>query len=299
LPRLVSTLLVIGLLGGTAAAFAVTERLKLVPSPLGTPRVTEAFSPVCACETDRAVIEFPLREPDRLTVSIVDEGRDVVATIAEDDPVEGVASYAWDGRGAREGVYRVQVHLEEARRTIVIPNQIRLDTTPPVLTVESVRPTSFSPDGDGNADRLSAVFSVDEPSRVSLLVDGERAVETPPRSTGKLDWYARDRRAGTYVVELVARDLAGNPSERSPEVSVRLRFIELAPRRMVVPAGFRFGVRVDTDAERYAWRLGSRRGTSRAATLVLRAPTQPGRYTLRVSYGSHRDAIPVFVRAQP
>ena len=53
LPRVLSTVLVLGLLVGTAAAFAVTERLKLVPSPIIAPKVTEAFSPVCDCPTTR------------------------------------------------------------------------------------------------------------------------------------------------------------------------------------------------------------------------------------------------------
>jgi hypothetical protein len=179
----------------------------------------------------------------------------------------------------------------------VIPNEIRLDTTPPQLTVESIRPTVFSPDGDGNADRVSAFFAVDELSQVGFLVDGERAVETPPRERGKIDWYGGPNpRAGTYDVRLVARDEAGNRSELSPATPVRIRFVELAPRRVVVGAGARFGVRVDTDADRYRWRLGARTGTSRPGTLVLRAPTLAGRYTLRVAYDGGSDAIPVFVR---
>ena len=89
MPRVVSTLLVLGLLGGTAAAFAITERLKLVPSPIVAPRVTEAFSPVCRCATDEAVFSFGLRDPDRLTVTIVDGESRPVRTLVESTPFRG------------------------------------------------------------------------------------------------------------------------------------------------------------------------------------------------------------------
>jgi hypothetical protein len=300
LPRVLSTLLVLGLLVGTAAAFAVTERLKLVPSPIIAPKVTEAFSPACDCATDVARVRFRLRDPDRLTVSIVDADGKSVATVAggEEHPA-GPVEFRWNGRGAAEGEYRAKVHLARARRTIVIPNTMRLDTTPPVLTVEAIRPRVFSPDGDGRADAVHAFFSVSERASVLLLVDGERAVESPPRMKGKLDWYGRGRREGTYDVALGARDLAGNEAPPSAATPVRLRFIELSPSRIVAPAGVRFGVSVSTDVLRYRWQLGGRRGSSSARVLVLRAPQQPGRYTLAVVYDGHSSAIPVIVRPRP
>ena len=303
LPRLLSTLLVLALLGGTAAAFAVTERLKLVPSPIVAPRLTEAFSPVCEseCKTREARIRFGLRDADRLTVTIIDEDDEPVATIADAEPLSaGPLEFVWDGRGAPEGVYRARVHLADARRTIDIPNEMRLDTTPPTLTVERIRPTVFSPDGDGRADKVSAEYSVSERASVSLHHGDDTPVVSPPRTEGKIEWYARGQRPGVYVVSLGATDLAGNTTDGLVGATdVRLRFIELSPRRTVVPADVRFGVGVSTDARRYRWRLGERTGSSRARTLVLTSPARPGRYTLTVSYDGHRDAIPVFVRARP
>ncbi len=280
--------------------FAVTERLKLVPSPIAAPEVTEAFSPTCGCETSRARISFRLREPDRLTVTIVDAAGDAVATLANDEPHSaGRVSFVWGG-AAPEGMYRAQVHLADARRTIRIPNEMRLDRTPPVLSVQAIVPDAFSPDGDGRADKVRATYSVSQRSSVLLLVDGELAVEGRPTERGKLEWYGRRRRVrlppGLYGITLVARDLAGNRSQPSPLAVVRLRYIVLARTRLVVPAGVRFGVGVSTDARRYSWRLGRRRGTASGDSLVLRAPQQPGRYTLTVSYRGHRDAAAIFVR---
>ncbi len=301
MPRLLSTLLVLGLLGGTAAAFAVTERLKLVPSPIVAPKVTEAFSPVCDCPTDEARIRFGLRDADRLTVTIIDEDDDPVRTIADGESLPaGPVEFVWDGRGSPEGVYRARVHLADARRTIDIPNELRLDTTPPTLTVQRIWPTVFSPDGDGRADKVRAEYSVSERASVSLHHGDDTPVVSPPRTTGKIEWYARGLLPGVYVVSLSATDLAGNTADRLVGATeVRLRYVELSPRRIVVPVGVRFGVAVSTDAKRYRWRLGERTGSSGGRTLALLAPVRPGRYTLTVSYDGHRDAIPVFARAQP
>jgi hypothetical protein len=301
LPRLLSTLLVLGLLGGTAAAFAVTERLKLVPSPIVAPKLTKAFSPVCDCPTDEARIRFGLRDPDRLTVTIIDEDNDPIKTIADAEALPaGPVEFVWDGRGAPEGVYRARVHLDDERRTIVIPNEMTLDTTPPELQVETIAPLLFSPDGDGSGDYVRVRFRLSEQARVVLLADGDEVVRSTPRrrGLGKIEWYGRGAREGPHQLVVVAYDLAGNPSPEA-QALVRLRFVELAPRQLVVPAGVRFGVRVSTDAERYRWRLGVRTGMSTGRALTLRAPELTGRYTLTVSYRGHRDAIPVFVRPRP
>ena len=301
LPRLLSTLLVLGLLGGTAAAFAVTERLKLVPSPIIAPKVTAAFSPVCDCPTAEARIRFGLREADRLTVTVIDADDRPVRTIMDGERLPaGPVELVWDGRSAPEGVYRVRVHLADERRTIRIPNEMRLDTTSPELTVESIAPRVFSPDGDGRGDFVRVRFRLSERARVVLSVGGDDVVRSTPRvrGDGKIEWYGRGAKEGPHSLEVVAYDIAGNRSTEA-QALVRLRFIELVRRRIAVPPGVRFGVGVSTDAERYSWRLGARTGSSGGQRLALLSPVRPGRYTLTVSYDGHRDATPVFVRAQP
>ncbi|MDX6424107.1 MAG: hypothetical protein QOI67_1578, partial [Gaiellaceae bacterium] len=279
---------------------AVTERLKLVPSPIVAPKVTAAFSPVCDCPTDEAQIRFGLRDSDRLTVTVIDADNRPVRTIADERFPAGPVEFLWDGRGAPEGVYRVRVHLADARRTIDIPNEMRLDTTPPELDVQSIAPRVFSPDGDRNRDFVRVRFQLSERSRVVLAADGKEVVRSTPRRAGdgKLEWYGRGAAEGPYSLVIVAYDLAGNRSTETHSF-VRIRFIELVRRQIGVPPGVRFGVGVSTDAERYRWRLGARTGSSSSRTLTLLSPTLPGRYTLTVSYDGHRDAIPVFVRVQP
>ena len=51
--RLLPILLVLGLLGGTAAAFAITEGLKLEKSPIGSTHVDKLFSPVVQLQEGR------------------------------------------------------------------------------------------------------------------------------------------------------------------------------------------------------------------------------------------------------
>ena len=68
-------LIVLALLGATAAAFAVTERLKLERSPVTGTRVDRVFSPVCECARDVAVISIVLRRRETVTLDILESRR--------------------------------------------------------------------------------------------------------------------------------------------------------------------------------------------------------------------------------
>ena len=81
--RLAPFLLVVALLGATAAAFAVTEGLKLEPSPVRGTEVDKVFSPICDCPTRVAHIRFRLTRRNRLQVAIVSGGK-VVRTLEAD-----------------------------------------------------------------------------------------------------------------------------------------------------------------------------------------------------------------------
>jgi FlgD Ig-like domain len=308
--RLLSTFLVLGLLVGTAGAFAVTERLKLEPSPITDPDVDHVFSPVCGCETQSADIEFRVREADQLTVAIVDADGEVVRTLVADrDYDPGSVALSWDGRDdegnvVEDGSYRPRVHLDEERRTIVLPNPMRVDTTAPVVTVVSVAPTVISPDRDGRSDKVKVRYRVDELARPYVLVDGrEETIGRTRPGGGQLEWYGRHEgrpvEPGPHAVSVVATDLAGNRSRPTPRATVWIRYISLSTDRLRVPAGVRFGVRVSTDAARYRWRIGPRRGSRSGELLVVRAPGRPGRYVLRVEYGRFRDGAVVVVEPRP
>jgi hypothetical protein len=306
LARLPQTLIVLALLAATAAAFAVTERLKLERSPITGTRVDRLFSPVCECARDVAVISFVLRQPSQVTVDVLDAGGRAVRTLVRDrDEQRGRVSYTWDGRNEAdrvvpEGRYRPRVRIEEHGRTIVLPNPIRVDTTAPGIRLLQVFPRVFSPDGDGGSDRVTATYEVDEVARPMILVDGRRRVlgRFSPRG-GRLTWFGkvngRPVRPGTYELRLRALDRAGNRSRRTRAAPVRVRYVELARDRIEVGAGRRFGVRVSTDAVSYRWLFAGERGSGREELLVLRAPETPGTYTVYVVVGRWADKVEVVV----
>lgn len=299
--------LVAALLLATGAAFAYAEKLKLTKSPILGTRVTKVFSPVCECASDVATIGFRLRNGDRLTVDVVDQsGARVRELVDGQREPAGPVVLVWDGRDdagsvVPEGVYRPRVRLAGERRTITLPNPMRVDVTPPRFERVSIRPVVFSPDGDGRNERIVARYLVTEASRVSLFVDGVRQVfKRGTRREGTLRWFGRvggeSMPQGSYEVTLGARDVAGNAGPRTRPRTVVVRYVALGRKEIETRPGARFAVLVSADARRVGWRLGARAGTARPGTLRLRAPARPGRYTLTVSTNGHAARAAVFVR---
>jgi hypothetical protein len=305
LTRVLSTLLVLGLLGGTAAAFAVTEGLKLERSPIAKTRVTKVISPACECEHAAASIRFFLRKPDTVRVSVVDADGDVVAALTRRHFRRGFVPLHWNGRDsdgvqAPDGGYRVRVHLTRRHQTITLPNTIRVDSLAPSITLTSVRPRVISPNHDGRADYTTVRFSVSTAARPLLYADGKLVGRGQlTASTGALHWFGKiggdPARAGRYPITLRAEDRAGNISAPTPADAVRIRFVELGRRVIRVPSGRRFSVGVTTDAKEIGWRLHGRTGHGTSRTLLLRAPKQPGTYRLFVTAADRSQAARVVV----
>ncbi len=212
--RIATIVLVLGLLGGTAAAFAVTEGLKLQKSPILDTRVTKVFSPVCRCPTGAADISFRLRHADHLTLSIEMKTGRVVRTIVTNLPTAaGFHTYAWDGRLddralAPDQVYKPRLELDDADRTITLPNGIFLDTKRPhVLSVGVVLTRS----------RVLVRYRASEHAHALLLVGGRVVVKTYRAPiVGSIEISRRALTAlgarGNLGIALV--DLAGNLSKQ-------------------------------------------------------------------------------------
>ncbi len=266
MPRLLSTLLVVALLGGTAAAFAVTQGLKIEPSPILAPRIAKVFSPVCDCQTRVAGIEFKLRKPDRVRLEIVGDNGQVVRTLVSGKRLRrGRVTYRWNGRDDRgrfvpQGVYKPRVHLAGQHRTIDLPNEMLVDTTAPAIALVSLAPRKLSPDGDGRGDRIIVSYKTSEPAHAILFVDGTRVVFTRRQlERSSLEWNGKIKgqvaEAGVHRLWLAAEDPAGNVSN-GKVFNVVIRYVALSRDRIVARAGTRFGVRVSADA-RVSWRLGA------------------------------------------
>jgi flagellar hook capping protein FlgD len=310
LQRLLTSATLVALLVATAAAFAITERLKLTKSALmpGT-KISHRFSPTCGCARGHANIRIVLRRADTITVTIVDAHGHDVLTLARRHYPRGAATFRWDGltalrERAADGAYRVRVHLERQHQTYVLPNEIRLDTTPPqIVSVERNREV-FSPDGDRQADFVRFRYVLSKPARLTLFLDGHRILKThlyPQR--GATVWHGRLPNGrllgpGLYTLEVGALDLAGNktPVADRWRVHVRIRYIALARGRIVARAASRFEIGVSTDAKRYRWKLGTRKGRADGPVLTLAAPKKPGTYTLSVVESGHVDRARVVVR---
>ena len=169
-----------------------------------------------------------------------------------------------------------------------------------MITLVRVFPRVFSPDSDGRRDRVTASYTIDERARAVMLVDGRQRVQSKFRLLeGRLVWFGRVNgrvvRPGLYEIRLRAVDRAGNRSLRTRAVPVRVRFVELSRERIEVGAGKRFSVRVRTDATAYRWLFAGERGAGRREVLVLRAPEEPGSYTLYVTAGGRAASAAVDV----
>jgi hypothetical protein len=303
--RLAPTVLALLLLVATATAFAVTERLKLQPSPILEPSVDSLFSPTCGCREDEARIAFSLRRGGTVTLTVVDSNNHAVRTLVSDRRYgRDRINLAWDGRYADgrlvpDGTYRLRLDLPR-RAPILMPNRIQVDTRAPRVEVVSTSRPLISPDGDDRYDGVTVRYRADEPARAALFVDGRvHEQKRLAQSSGEFRWYgqlgARRLRRGTYRLSVAAADDAGNMSQLTAALPVRIRFVELARSTIRVPARSRFGVRVRTDARHVDWRLATRSGRAAAGLLRLRAPRRPGLYFLYVTANGHGDRARIVV----
>jgi len=193
------TILVLLLLAATATAFAVTQRLKLEPSPISQTHVDKVFSPVCECDTNAAHIDFSIRHADHLRIWVRTPSGSAV--IADREFPKGMVHVEWDGHGTADGVYYAVVHLQRAQRTIDLPNPIRVDTTKPTIALVSTKTE------DGTT---TFFYRTSERAHALLFVNGDRVVRTYSTNRhGKFDWRGTPKR---HRLVLAAEDLAGNRS---------------------------------------------------------------------------------------
>jgi flagellar hook assembly protein FlgD len=310
LAHIAKLLLVLCVLAGSAAAFAVSEGLKVQRAAVTAVSVDKVFSPVCRCPQARATIAFKLTRSDRLSLAILGPEGEVVRTLVRGRLFgRGAHHFTWNGRedGGRlapGGKYTPRVRLERTARTFVLPNPIEVDVTPPRIAPVSVRPRVISPDGDARSDVTRVSYRISERAHAILYVNGRREARTKfQRARDNVNWYGRRSGRplppGRYRLSLAAVDRAGNQSTRTPAGFVRIRYVEVAPRRQRVAAGARIRVRVSTDAKRVEYVL--RRGASVVASgmsgprLSLRGPAKRGVYVLVVEAAGHRAIAAVVV----
>ena len=306
--RVLTTVTLLGLLVATAAAFVVTEHLKLIKSPLYGTLVSKELAPVCGCANRVATIKFRLRHPAGVTVAIVDASGATVDTVESDVrfSARGRHHVGWDGNtdaGTRapDGKYFPWITLD-GRRTFKLPNSIVLDSKPPKV-LEAVRLKRILLAGPHRS--VAIRYSLSEKAHAVVYLGTQRVVlGRKTRLHDKIKWAGkidgRPVRAGRYVLSIGAQDIAGNvtPAAGRMNVIVFVRYIEVSPERITVRSGKGFRVHVETAARRYTWRLGQRHGDHRGKLLHLRAPTTPGTYRLVLAENGHATTATVQVRAK-
>jgi hypothetical protein len=303
--HLLAGLVAVGLLGGTAAAFALTEQLKLERSPVYRTRVGKLLGPHCGCPLASIPIQFLLRKSETLTVVVVDSHRRIVRKLLDSGPrPAGLQRFTWDGRDdagrvVPAGTYRPRLHLARDHRTILMPNPIRVDPIAPRIALTSVTSRAFSPDGDNRNDLVRLRYRTTEAGRALLFVNGRLRVRLHRYArAGVLRWFGSGLPSGHYRIVLRAVDLAGNLSRPVSAGVVRIRFVSVRPHVLHPAARARIGFRVRTDAKRFQWRLGHRGGRAAPGLLILRAPG-PGRYVLVVTANGHTARAVVIVEPRP
>jgi hypothetical protein len=291
--QIAAVLVVAALLGGSAAAFAYTEHLKLERSPVFATRVGKQLGPNCHCQYRKIPIQFTLRKRDRLSVVVVDSDGHVVRTLLMSTPVRaGRRRFGWDGRDdagqvVPAGTYKPRLHLANEHRTILMPNPIKVDPTAPTISLVSLVPRVFSPGRTFRKNHVAIHWRATEPVQALLYVGGQLRVHRKPFvDKGSMPWLGTGLPAGRYHLVLRAVDRTGNVSAGVPLGVVRIRYVEIRPHVLHPLAGAKIGFRVIADARRIHWRFGKRRGTSGPGLLILRAP-KAGRYRLVVSVDGH------------
>ena len=310
--------LALALIAATAAAFAWTESLKLERLPVVGPRFPESFSPVCVCPTETANLTLRFRVTDTVDADILDAEGEVVRSLGERRVRPGLVTFEWDGRNDEgrivpDAPYRLRVELEDKRRTIVIPNQIFVDTVPPNVVRMRANLLEFSPDGDHRADVVRLAYRADGPAGPLLYVGDQLAFEKPPRRAGsEVRWGGRIDGTilppGPYRLTLRVRDSAGNLSPEFERATVELRYITLSSGVYRIRRNGVLTFGVDTDAPEWSWRLQRLRGGQLRKVVLKdegvgrdeivrleRGAVPPGRYQLQAYLeGENPENLPRF-----
>jgi hypothetical protein len=330
LARAVYVLLVVA----TLAAFFAAQRIKGEPAVAKVRGLAPVFSPNGDRVEDVNRFYIELREQTKISVDVVNTAGEAVRRLVDDAAVgpQAPLRLRWngrtdDGRRVSDGRYRVRVTLRREGRSVIVPATTLVDTRPPRPRVRSIRPGPIVGPVPGPMDIDVASISrrLVKRARVWRTDDGAPRVvaELPPvENTRTLRWdgkvAGKPAPPGVYLVQLIARDRAGNrgvtpqavPPERgesrgSAGVTVRTIAAEMPPRP--VTSGQKLQVNVDARGRPFRWtlrRAGTRRpvasGREGAGEPVdLTAPRgNSGLYVLKVFIGAQTSAVPVLVQSR-
>jgi N,N-dimethylformamidase beta subunit-like protein len=285
----------------TFGAFFAAQRLKATPAVIGEFRRTPFFSPNHDGRFDRATVRFEIRKRGRASLAVVDADGDAIKTLIDDDtflPYHEIRA-RWDGTNddgerVRDGIYRYRITLPDQGRNLVMPDSVRLDTTPPRPRVTSIGPAKDNvPRPEllpipGGGDAIVHLFAPGQKKKILLFKTSPgpvrqvgAAIPLPDDAT-EWRWSGRTETGrpvspGTYLVAIQVRDQAGNigtspPLDRrgAPAITygsplpgrggITVRYLGVQPPVNPAQAGRPVAFGVDPRGERWAYtvrRVGS------------------------------------------
>ena len=318
----------------TFAAFFVAQRLKASPAVVGEFRRSPFFSPNSDGRFDSAIVRFEIRKRGRVSLAVVDGDGDEVRELIDDDtflPYREIRA-RWDGRDddgrrAPDGTYRYRITLPDQGRNVVIPESVRLDTTPPKVRVTAIGPVRdkvprpellpapgggpaivhFSAPGRGRSSKKRILLFKTSPGPV-------RPVGAPiplPDDATRWTWNGETQSGrpvspGTYLVAVQARDRAGNIGTSPPldrrglpvmtygaplpgRGGITVRYLAVQPPSAPARAGQPVAFGVDPRGERWTYTV-RRVGSNQVAAR--------GRHTrggvFRVTAPGHESGVYLF-----
>jgi flagellar hook assembly protein FlgD len=235
----------------TFAAFFVVQRIKREPPDVRRAILTPLFSPNGDGRLERASASFVLRRADTVSVRVIDGRGNVVRTLLADRRARAAKRLVvrWNGRTASgrpapDGIYRYRVNLQDQGRAVLLPRGVRIDTAAPRPRVQRIGGDNRLPDILPRSDRKPLTIRFYNPSRSSpteVLVYRTQPDpqlvhrETVPAGRRSTTWDGKDAAgaglpAGTYVVALRTRDLAGNVGTSPSRLPPRPGYGETLPR---------------------------------------------------------------------
>jgi N,N-dimethylformamidase beta subunit-like protein len=321
------------LVGATVAAFFAAQRLKGEPAVATVESLAAVFSPNGDGVKDVNLFRVELRERTEVSVDVVDAAGDAVRRLADSAVVgpQAPLRLRWDGRRddgelVEDGRYRVRVILRQEGRSVTVPRTTLVDTKAPRPRVKRILPNSLVALGTTpfNIEVGSVSRRLAKRARVYKIEGGTSHVvaELPPVTDtrtlvwdGKID--GRPAPVGSYLVQVIARDRAGNdgitprrvPPDRGESRGVpafTIRAIAAVPPARPVTAGNKVTVFVDARGRPYRWRLrrvgtnrAVREGNAKAPRVTFTAPSgDSGLYLLELAVGRQTTTVPVLVQSR-
>ena len=318
------------------AAFFVTQSLKTEEPLVLRFAVAEpqTFSPNRDGVGDSVRLGFDLSRPAEISFSVIDSEGEEVRRLVDDRPLAGDTKhrFRWDGRdddGVRvaDDTYRLRVVRRQEGRVVDSFKEVRVDTRPPKVTLDSAEPGVVDP-GDGDVKvrvRYSGPQNANPEFRVYRTEGGPVRIVRRFRGDGSKSgvWdgsvigghMAVD---GNYAFQVRVRDAAGNQAlapRRLPRPRTAARGAGTTVRRLtlqgplgVVDAGTVARLDVGPSGRRYRLafsRLGARRDIRRdrrrGGALRVRIPSdaRTGIYLVRVRARGRRAVWPLAVAGRP